>query len=153
MTPIPGCLSANLLTAVLLFVPCWTTSLLSSSLLKQPLIILSAYPLEQSAFESHYIASGCLYPRWQKKQKAAHPILVISASGLGGSLPARGASVCGFQNKSPCTFFPTPISLGDVVQDSIFIIILVLLIVLKSGSISFAYSLERVAIHGIRIIF
>lgn len=89
-----SCLLANLLTAVLLFVPCLTTDLLSSSPLKQPLIILNACPLEQSVFDSHYIVSGCLYPRWQKKQKTAHPILVRSASGLGGNLPAGQGRFC-----------------------------------------------------------
>lgn len=73
MTPIPACLLANLLTAVLVFEPCLTTSLLSSSPLEQPLIILSAYPLEQSAFDSHRIARGCFYPWWQKKQKSSSP--------------------------------------------------------------------------------
>lgn len=46
---------------------CLAPGSLASSL-KQPLIILSAYPLEQSTFDSHYIASGCLYSGWQKKQ-------------------------------------------------------------------------------------
>lgn len=95
MTPLLACLGANLLMAVLLLlVSCLATSLLSSSSLKPLLIILSAYPLEQSAFYSPYLASGCLYPRWQgKTERVAHPILVISASGSGGRLPgAAGAS-------------------------------------------------------------
>ena len=95
MTPVPACLPADLWTAVLPLVTCLATSLLSSSALKQPLIILSANPLEQSAFDFHYIADGCFCSRWQKKQRVAHPILVISevaASWL-------RVLLCGFQNK------------------------------------------------------
>lgn len=72
---------------------------------KQPLIILSASPLEQSAFDS--MASGCLYPRWQREtERTAQPILEISASGWGG------AAACGwprllltlaFRRNSTCT--------------------------------------------------
>lgn len=81
---------------------------------KQPLIILSAYPLEQSAFDSHYMASGCLYPRWQREtEPAAHPILARSASGLGGGgRRPRGFLACARRTNSTCTACLLPVWLA-----------------------------------------
>lgn len=94
---------------LLLFLPCLTTNLLSFSSLKQPQIILSAYPLEQRAFDSHYIESGCLYSQWQKKQSSSR----ILASG--GSLPvAVGASVWLLEQIAPVLPCLIPILLDIV---------------------------------------
>lgn len=100
-------LLANLLTAVT--VPALFDNKLAFSSLKQPQIILSAYPLEQRAFDSHYIESGCLYSQWQKKQSSSR----ILASG--GSLPvAVGASVWLLEQIAPVLPCLIPILLDIV---------------------------------------
>lgn len=151
MTPVPACLPADLWMAVLPLVPCLATSLLSSAALTQPLIILSAYPLEQSAFDFHYIADGCFCPRWQKKQRVAHPILVISE--VAGRWLRVLLCVASRTNtaSTPC---PITVSLVIVLGHT-FIMLSVLVMVVKYCSISFFFFfniLERGRLRDIRII-
>lgn len=117
---------------MLLLVPCLATSLLSSSALKQPLIILSAYPLEQSAFDFHYIADGCFCPLWQKKQRVAHPILVISEV---AAYWLRVLLCVASRTNTACTPCPITVSLVIVLGHT-FITISVLVMVVKHCSIS-----------------
>lgn len=101
MTPIPACLPGPSVDGCVTVCVLFGDKLAFFLFFKQPLIILSAYPLEQSAFDSRYMASGCLYPRWQREtERTAQPILAIPASGWGGSLLlAPAAPGFGFQKK------------------------------------------------------
>lgn len=134
MTPVPACLPADLWTAVLPLVTCLATSLLSSSALKQPLIILSANPLEQSAFDFHYIADGCFCPRWQKKQRVAHPILVISEVAACW-LRVLLCVAC----RTNTAFTPCPITVSLVIVLGHTFIMVVNVMVVKYCSISFCF--------------